>query len=272
MVNKIKNILLPFVIALQFLTRLPVSRLVKLLAGSNDAVYTERNLSRTLKYYPLIGLIIGTILVLTVLIFNSFASQHPLYIALIVSFVWLLITGGLHLDGVADMADAWVGGLGDQDKTLSIMKDPTCGPFGVISIVLVLLIKFVLVFELVRMNPYLLLFAPFIARLNVVVLLMTTVCARQEGMAEMLSSVREKSKNIISIFLSLSVLIYLLNLFVIFELIMGILLSCILFYLLFRKNILKRVSGVSGDLAGAFIEYTELMVLFSLVTLLITVG
>lgn len=51
----------------------------------------------------------------------------------------MLITGGLHLDGLADTADAWVGGQGDRDRTLAIMKDPRSGPIAIAVIVLLLL-------------------------------------------------------------------------------------------------------------------------------------
>jgi adenosylcobinamide-GDP ribazoletransferase len=48
--------------------------------------------------------------------------------------VWVLLTGGLHLDGLADTADAWIGGQGDRDRTLAIMKDPRSGPIAIVAI------------------------------------------------------------------------------------------------------------------------------------------
>jgi adenosylcobinamide-GDP ribazoletransferase len=56
--------------------------------------------------------------------------------------VWVLLSGGLHLDGLADSADAWLGGFGDRERTLTIMKDPRSGPIAVVVLVLVLLLKF----------------------------------------------------------------------------------------------------------------------------------
>lgn len=41
--------------------------------------------------------------------------------------VWVLLSGGLHLDGLADSADAWLGGFGDRERTLTIMKDRAAG-------------------------------------------------------------------------------------------------------------------------------------------------
>jgi len=53
----------------------------------------------------------------------------------------LLLTGAMHEDGLADTADAWVGGHGDRERTLAIMKDPRAGAMAVIAIVTLLLLK-----------------------------------------------------------------------------------------------------------------------------------
>ena len=55
---------------------------------------------------------------------------------------WVGVTGALHLDGLADSADAWVGGIGRSHRTLAIMKDPRSGPAGVVAVVLLLVLKF----------------------------------------------------------------------------------------------------------------------------------
>jgi len=58
------------------------------------------------------------------------------------------------MDGLADSADAWIGGMGDRNRTLAIMKDPNCGPAGVIVIVLIILLKFVALYTLVITNEW----------------------------------------------------------------------------------------------------------------------
>jgi adenosylcobinamide-GDP ribazoletransferase len=119
-------------IALQFLTILPVR-----LQGE----FTAQDIGRSLLFYPVVGLLIG--IVLSLLGWNL-TSQSPMFSAILVLAVWVTITGALHIDGLADSADAWLGGIGDKAKTLSIMKDPAAGPIAVVTIVLVLLIKFVM--------------------------------------------------------------------------------------------------------------------------------
>ncbi len=58
------------------------------------------------------------------------ASAPAWPVAVLVLAVWVGLTGALHLDGLADSADAWLGGYGDRARTLAIMKDPYCGPAG----------------------------------------------------------------------------------------------------------------------------------------------
>jgi adenosylcobinamide-GDP ribazoletransferase len=57
--------------------------------------------------------------------------------AALVLILWVWSTGALHLDGLADSADAWVGGLASRERTLEIMKDPRSGPAAVTAIGLV---------------------------------------------------------------------------------------------------------------------------------------
>ena len=84
----------PFLIALQFMTRFPVTH-------SFEA--SENDLGHSILFYPLIGLIIGFALCVVSVLFSS--ASHMLMSA-IVLLTWVITTGGLHLDGLADSADA----------------------------------------------------------------------------------------------------------------------------------------------------------------------
>ena len=120
----------PFWAALRFLTVLPVPR------GVSAAPEVT---GRSLLAYPLVGLVMGVGLVLAA---GSTAwTAPPLQAALVVA-VWAVLSGALHLDGLADSADAFLGGHGDANRTLSIMKDPRSGPAGVVAVTLVLLLKY----------------------------------------------------------------------------------------------------------------------------------
>ena len=115
----------PFLVALQFLTRLPIH-----LPETPD----ECEIGQSLLYYPLVGLLLG--LILAALAWAIWDSSSMLHAALLAA--WVLMTGALHLDGFADSADAWVGGQGSCERTLAIMKDPYCGPAGAVALILLL--------------------------------------------------------------------------------------------------------------------------------------
>ena len=118
-----------FALALQFLTRIPILF---------NFVASDRQLGQSVLFYPLIGLLIGSVLWL--LAFGFGDTSTGLKAALVLTG-WVWLTGGLHLDGLADCADAWVGGLGSRERSLDIMKDPAAGPSAVVLLVLVLLLK-----------------------------------------------------------------------------------------------------------------------------------
>ena len=124
------------ILAFQFLTRLPVPRV-------DDVEPLE--LARTAVWFPVVGLVIGVALALAVAIGGSL---NPWLAALCGLLAWVAITGGLHLDGLADVADALGAAHADPVRFHAVLKDPHVGSFGVIAIVLQLMAKFVLLAQL----------------------------------------------------------------------------------------------------------------------------
>ena len=120
----------PFILALSLLTQIPTPYL---------ATISPNQSGQSVLYYPLVGLIIGALITVPSLLL---IATPPLLLASLVLVFWILITGGLHLDGLADSADAWLGGMGDMDKTHQIMKDPLLGSAGTLALISLLLIKF----------------------------------------------------------------------------------------------------------------------------------
>ncbi|MCC5809364.1 MAG: adenosylcobinamide-GDP ribazoletransferase [Ectothiorhodospiraceae bacterium] len=120
-----------FAVALTLLTRLPVR-----LRRTPD----DRSQGLAVAMYPLVGLVLGALMWLLAAGLDLLAAPSLLSAILLVT-LWVAITGALHLDGLADSADAWLGAHGDRERALRIMKDPACGPAGVVSLLLVLLLK-----------------------------------------------------------------------------------------------------------------------------------
>ncbi len=161
-----------FWLALGFLTRLPV-----------PCVEPDASLAgRSVLYYPLVGLILGALLA-------GFAALFPpgrdLLAAALVLFLWVWLTGALHLDGLADSADAWLGGHGRRERMLAIMKDPSSGPAGVAAVVTLLIVKFAALTLLIEARESLvLLVIPMLARAAVPLLFLTTAYVRPQGLGE----------------------------------------------------------------------------------------
>lgn len=107
----------------------------------------ERELGRSVLFFPLVGLAIGALLMGTALLLGPVLT--PSVVAALLLVVSALITGGLHLDGLADLCDG-LGAGGDRRRILSVMKDPHVGAFGVIGLAIVLILKYALFGEMIR--------------------------------------------------------------------------------------------------------------------------
>ena len=126
-----------FVLAMQFLTRLPTPPVKD---------FEPSELSRSAVYFPLVGALIGALLLIPLLMF----ATRPWLAAVLALLLWVWITGALHLDGLGDVADAFGAAHRNPARFLEVLKDPHLGVFGVVSIVMQLLLKLVLLAELAR--------------------------------------------------------------------------------------------------------------------------
>lgn len=238
----------PFWIALQFLTVLPIELRTMPSAKQNG---------QALLFYPVIGLLIGLILFAFALIL----AKLPLLLSAgLILVLWIWLTGGLHLDGLADTADAWVGGFGDQERTLKIMKDPACGPIGVLSLIAVCLLKFVALYVLLeqRLETFLIVL-PMLGRSVPLFLFLTTRYVRAQGLA---SSMLENLPRIAM----WMVFVITMALLCVFGWAGLVALFSFLFILLYlRARFIKRIGGITGDTVGAAIELSETGVILSFV-------
>ncbi|HEX9636539.1 MAG TPA: adenosylcobinamide-GDP ribazoletransferase [Acidobacteriota bacterium] len=157
--------------SITFLTRLP-------LGPRGEASGSE--LSGSLPYYPLVGLLIGALPLLVALGALRLGSGPSLAAALML-IAAVLLTGALHLDGLADAVDGLAGGA-DREDTLRIMKEGTVGPFGAVALILDLLLRWLIGSELLARTRWnLLLLAPAFARTALVALILLFPYARREG-------------------------------------------------------------------------------------------
>lgn len=119
-----------FLTALMFFTRIPIPIRLD---------YSEAIMNQSQKYYPLVGIIIGSF---NAVVFWLLQYIFPLDISLLLTMAAsILLTGAFHEDGFTDVCDSFGGGYG-KDRILTIMKDSRIGAYGVIGIVLLLFLKF----------------------------------------------------------------------------------------------------------------------------------
>lgn len=153
--------------AIAFLTRLPVPARIH-----SD----QQALRNSAAWFPFVGLLLGATYAGT-----AWSLRHALpttCVAILLLIVDALLTGALHLDGLADMADGFGGGR-TRDDVLRIMRDHSIGSYGAVALILALTLKFACVTELLKQQDLWYLFvAPTLGRWSIVLLSVVQPYAR----------------------------------------------------------------------------------------------
>ena len=121
-----------FLTLISFFTRIPVGRKIE---------FNEENFIKSLNLYTLMGAVIGFLLCVVYVVFNN------IYISfirgLVITIMYIVTTGGIHLDGAADTSDGIFSGR-TGSRIFEIMSDSHIGAFGVITLILIILSQFIL--------------------------------------------------------------------------------------------------------------------------------
>lgn len=265
--------LMPLVIALTLLTRLPVYRLLP--ASLKSQPWTQQQQGESVLWYPVVGVIIGLILAA---VFILLQGVEPLLLAAIILTVWVGVTGALHLDGFADSVDAAYAAhrlLPVSDKTaddssekiqeqknkvLAIFKDPRSGSMAVVALCLLLLLKFTALVVLITQQPssivMLLIAALVFSRASSIVLLQFTPYIGQ-GMGSGLKACLSESRLLFLLFVIALLSFWYLP--VMHCVVLFIVLAMLLYY--WRRFWFRAIGGIVGDCIGALIEMAEVAVL-----------
>lgn len=134
----VKSVMRSLILAVQFLTRLPTPQLKD---------FDPAWLADAARWFAPVGLLVGAIVWLAVL---AGALLDPWLAALGGLLAWLWVTGGLHIDGLADLADAQGAAHRSRERFLEVLKDPHLGSFGVLSLATQLIVKTVLLMLVVK--------------------------------------------------------------------------------------------------------------------------
>ncbi|MAR89941.1 MAG: adenosylcobinamide-GDP ribazoletransferase [Pseudomonadota bacterium] len=241
----------PLLIAIQFLTRLPVARL-QFTAAPGSEPPGPKVVRDSIYWYSSVGLLLGLILWLASAGGHWLLPQlNPTIMAALLLALWVWLSGALHLDGLADSADAWLGGR-DPEHRLAIMKDPRCGSAGVVSVVLLLILKFACLSVLLVREPALVILAPTLARGAMPLLFLHTPYVRQQGLASPFSQGLRPLLCYGQLLLPVGLWCWFQGL----AAVPGLAWLAVL-GLGLRRSMVSRIGGTTGDTAGALIELLE---------------
>ncbi|WP_350342824.1 adenosylcobinamide-GDP ribazoletransferase [Proteinivorax tanatarense] len=234
------------IIMLQFLTRIPINLELKV---------ENQDFSKGVIYFPLVGLIIGAINGL-VFVMSSiiFEGLIPLIFVLLSN---TLITGGLHLDGVADTSDA-IYSARKKERMLEIMKDSRVGTNGVLALFFVLFFKLAF-YDAIDSSILLpiIMVTPMIGRTSIGVTLYKGKCARKgESLGSLFVGKTTFAQTAVMIFYSSIICFIFLEYAGLFSFIFSLFLALIL-----KVYFSNKIGGLSGDILGAVNEVVELFFL-----------
>jgi adenosylcobinamide-GDP ribazoletransferase len=237
-------------LSMQFLTVIPVRRQID---WNGDVARWS------VRFFPLIGAIIGTVAAMMYDLFSAFSSFSPLFLALFLMWLPVWLTGGLHADGWMDVSDAFFS-YRDIKRRQEIMSDSRVGAFAVLSIFCLLSFRLLFLLETIRtgLNALLLIVVPLLSRTGAAWLLVCGKPAKPTGMAAAFREYTSRMDGYVAMAISIVLLacICIMDASVIKN--AGLLaVGTIVAAWLARASFEKQFGGITGDTLGAFVEGVE---------------
>lgn len=256
------------VLLFKFMTRLPIP---------TDPEFDSKELGKSMKFFPVVGIVIGAILYGVYLLGSKYIPTSYV-LATIIVLTEVVLTGGLHLDGLADTFDG-IFSYRSKQKMLEIMKDSRLGTNGGIALVLYFILKILLIAGINDMSMGMtgalfgfkssvgavVLVTPVLARINPVLNCAVSPYAKPSGSARDFAESTNKTGVLIAVAIALlfsgvigcgvlGVLnpLHLINITAI-TMVLG---------LYFSKLMERKIGGITGDTLGAVLELSEIFILF----------
>lgn len=234
----------PLVAAFAFLTRLPVWR----------GPLRDVDLGRSVSFFPVVGLVLG--FALTGLGAALAGNLPPWLIAVLLAALLAALTGGLHLDGFADVFDALGGGRGDRARMLEIMRDSRIGAHGAAALNLLLIAKVAALAQVAERRDLLALLAfPTVARWLAALLVVWFPYVRAEGLGRAFSGEAGRAQAGVATAIA-AVVVAVLGAPLVLPT-----LGTAAVVLGFAFWLHRRLGGMTGDVYGAAIELGEVTML-----------
>lgn len=232
------------ILMIQFLTRIP-------LPFNLDV--KEDDFTEGVIFFPVVGALIGLLTYGVVVVFEYRFSSGVL--AMMVIAFQIFITGGLHLDGLADTFDGLYSNR-PKERILEIMKDSRIGSNGALILIVVILLKLTLMVEVIESydKAMIIILTPAFARYTVIIASRFSRYAREKGMGNFFIG-KTKNDHLImgTIFVLAMSMFKPINLLVL-AITAG-------FAILYSRHAAKKIDGITGDILGCMVELAEVLIL-----------
>ena len=239
------SIINSFFIALSMYSRIPVPRVD----------WEKENMRYAMCFFPMIGVVIGAVMYLAGWLLDK-ASVGGLFRGVVFTLIPIIITGGIHMDGFMDTMDA-LGSWGDREKKLEILKDSHAGAFAILGMGCYLMWSVAvwseLPAEVLRVCGVSFVLSRALSGFSVV----TFPAARNSGLLKMFQDGAQKKVVRITMCLYVAaavIMMAVMNARAMTGAVTGVMIA-FLYYIVVSR---KQFGGVTGDLAGFFLETAEL--------------
>ncbi len=228
--------------------------------------WKEEDMRYSMCAFPLVGVVTGALMAGALWVLNK-AGAGRMLIAGLMTLIPLFLTGGIHMDGYMDTSDALCS-YGDKEKKLDILKDPHVGAFAVIRAASYILFSFVLWNELITrvlggtatMNLFYLICCGFvISRLLSAIASFAFKKAKDDGMLHDMSKAADSKCLRILIVMSVVAAVLMIVFFRAYAIVS--LIPSVLVFAYYRWVSYSKFGGITGDLAGWFLQKCELYIL-----------
>ena len=243
-----KNLFESMLIAFSMYSKIPMPKVE----------WNDKNMKYAMCFFPVIGVVIGVCVQIigTLLIKSTFGS---LFFSVIMTLLPIMITGGIHLDGFLDTIDA-LSSWGDKEKKLLILKDSNSGAFAIIGMGCYLLCNIALWSEAsVEMLP-LISCGYVLSRALSGYSVVTFQTAKNSGLAKTFQDAAQKKRVKMTMYCWIMIstgcmLVYILKNAI------SLFVAGALFFQYYKRLCKKQFGGITGDLAGYFLQVFELLML-----------
>lgn len=239
------NILQSFVIALSMYSKIPMPKVT----------WNEKNMKYAMCFFPVVGIVTGICLWLVgTLLFNS--GCNVLFFGVIMTVLPVFINGGIHLDGFIDTMDALCS-YGDREKKLEILKDPNTGAFAVIGLGIYLLLSVALWSEAAKEMLPVIACTYVLSRALSGLAVVWFPAAKDSGLARTFQDAAHRSRT--AVFLVIYLIAAVVAMLILNPLMaLGAILPAVLILIYYHYVCMSRFGGITGDLAGWFLQLCEL--------------